>query len=563
MAERTFRDIQKAYEVLSDPERRAVYDHFGEEGLQSSWSVAVRGRTPAEMRAEFERQTRMQQAADAESLVKSRGEFSATIDAAPLFAPAAAPRLLVPPGLAPLSPRAKPPTLKQRLDKVSCTQLVGKHGFDVQTSATTSVSISGQMLSRGRMGGGNLIGTVKTQWSPHFFSEWSATLLHPHIVTAKGLYTVDDNMFFNYAIVAQALGIPPSVTVTWGQRLSSTSPLTGFSSYKSGAYTIGGWGVGPNGMPLQHDTGALVMGITKQEQTGPGWTAQATMSEADLSIGYDWNVRVLGGIMVRSGIVLGTGSGLAMFTNGERRVTENIRLMLGMECGLLSGVMVKVRVSRLGQRIVLPILLSPSFRADLAAAATLVPAAAIVLSHFFYFVPMRQRRRAEQLANLRRDNREVIEQRHTSAEQTRELLRAQALKRAETELAHQGVVILQAYYGRRDTFPAPRAVAAETLADKRAVLDLVVQDPEVPTDLLSQSQPLWWDVRVALQMLVNQSQLVIPAGRTKSKLVGFFDPCTGEKKHLFVRYLFRGALHELVVDDLGALALPLRSHQLE
>lgn len=508
MAENTFRDIQKAYEVLSDPERRAVYDHFGEEGLQSSWSVAVRGQSPAEMRAEFERQSRLRQAADAESLVKSRGEFSATVNASSLFAPN-------PTVVNPLRPRRAPLTFSDRLERVDCTQLMGKHGFDMQTSSSTVVSVSGQMLSRGNMGGGNLIGTVKTQWSPHFFSEISATMLKPHVLTSKGQYTVDDNLFFTYAIVSQTMAAPPSVTMTWGQRLSSKSSLTGFSSYKTGAYTIGDWGMGKDGNPVVDDTGALIVGVTKQEPTGPGWTFQTTMSEVDLSFGYDWNMRVLGGVMVRSGVVLGTGNGFSVFTNGERRITENIRLMLGMECGLLTGVMFKVRVSRLGQRIVVPILLSPNFRTDLAGAATLLPAAAIALSHYFYFVPKKQRMIAERVAKLRRENMGVIEQRRASAEQTRELLRGQALKRAESEFSKSGVVIIQGYYGNKAKFPAPMDLAASVLTNKDDLMKIVSRDPEMPLDTLSENQPMWWDVRVALQMLVNQSQLVIPAGRSK------------------------------------------------
>lgn len=32
----------------------------------------------------------------------------------------------------------------------------------------------------------------------------------------------------------------------------------------------------------------------------------------------------------------------------------------------------------------------------------------------------------------------------------------------------------------------------------------------------------------------------------------------GEKKHLLIRYVFRDSLHELIVDDVGAVAAPLR-----
>ncbi|WFD45364.1 hypothetical protein MPSI1_004046 [Malassezia psittaci] len=512
MAEQSFRDIQKAYEVLSNPEQRAVYDHLGEAGLKSSWSLTVPGQSPAELRAEMERQARIRQAADAEALVKSRGEFAATIDASSLFAPAVQKPIISP--LAP--PRiVAPPSLSDRLEKVNCTQLIGKHSFETQTSNTTAISISGQMMSRGGMGGGNLIGTVKTHWSPKFFSEVSATLLKPHILTSKGQYSVDDHLFFTYAIVSQTLAVPPSLTVTWGQRLSHQSSLTGFSSYKTGAYTIGPWGANQNGDAIAQDTGALIVGVTKQEPLMPGWTFQTTLSEMDLSVGYDWSMRVLGGILIRSGIVLGTGSGFSLFTNGERRLTENIRVMIGMECGLLSGVQAKVRVSRLGQRIVVPIMLSPTFRADLAGAATLLPAAIFAISHYLYFVPRRQRLQADRLAKLRQSNVEAIEQRRGSAEQTRELLRAQAWKRAEIEFQRKGVVIVQAYYGEKAKFPAALALSRELCEDQAELMKIAQRPDDVAHDVFSENQPLWWDVRVPLQMLVNQSQLVIPAGRSK------------------------------------------------
>lgn len=554
LAEKTFQEIHKAYQVLSNPEQRAVYDHFGEEGLNSTWSVATRGQSMAEMRAEFERQSRLRQAADAESLVNARGEFSAVINATSLFLPPANRLTALNPALAPTIQQNL--TWSKRVGLVSCAQIVGKHGFDMQISDRSMVSVTGQLMSRGNAGGGNLVGTIKTQWSPRFFSEMSASLLRPHVLTTKGQYTVDENVFFNYAIVSQTLAAPPSVTLTYGQRLSSISSLTGFTSIKTGTYTLGGWGADADGQPLRQDVGAMVVGVTKQQPDGTAWTFQCTLADTNQSLSYEWAMKVLGGFKIKTGLSLGTATGFTVFTNSERRVTENVRVMMGVECGLASGVLFKLRVVRLGQRLVFPIVLSPTFRADLVAAATLVPAAAMALSHYFYFVPARKRLTAERLAQLREERMDEIEQRRNSAEQTRELLRAQARKRAESEWAKQGLIVLQAYYGRRDTFPAPQDLSQVTLSDKEHVMALWQQDahPAEP----STSQPLWWDVQVPLQMLVSQSQLVIPAGRSKSKLIGFFDPCVGERKQLYVRFLFRGQLHEFTCYDTDAVAAPLR-----
>lgn len=61
-----------------------------------------------------------------------------------------------------------------------------------------------------------------------------------------------------------------------------------------------------------------------------------------------------------------------------------------------------------------------------------------------------------------------------------------------------------------------------------------------------------------MQALVNNSQLGIPSKRSKANLLGFYDCAMGEKKRLRVRYFFKGRQHELEVDDLAAVAAPLR-----
>ena len=59
------------------------------------------------------------------------------------------------------------------------------------------------------------------------------------------------------------------------------------------------------------------------------------------------------------------------------------------------------------------------------------------------------------------------------------------------------------------------------------------------------------------------THLTFPSGRSKSTLLGFYDPAMGEKKRLRIRYRFRGKVHEAVWEGNEAVALPMRSHMLE
>lgn len=57
-ADARFAALQRAYEILSDPAKRAIYDEFGESGLKTQWEVSTKGKTPAEVCATATRRDR-------------------------------------------------------------------------------------------------------------------------------------------------------------------------------------------------------------------------------------------------------------------------------------------------------------------------------------------------------------------------------------------------------------------------------------------------------------------------------------------------------------------------
>ncbi len=69
------------------------------------------------------------------------------------------------------------------------------------------------------------------------------------------------------------------------------------------------------------------------------------------------------------------------------------------------------------------------------------------------------------------------------------------------------------------------------------------------------------DVKIPIQVMVSESQLLIPGGTSKSGILGFYDIKPGTTKHLRIRYRFRGALHETTFEEFQQVILPQRHHK--
>lgn len=162
--------------------------------MKSTWSVGLRGKSPSEMRAEFERQRNTKITEDVEKLLKSKAELTTSLDFIALFAPAS--RFQRGPKIGDVGlnkDNVRGPNLFDRWNRCGVSSLVGKASNEVGITDRTSMNFAAQMVSRNGMGGGNLVGTVKHQWSPRLFTEATMTLMRPRIFNVKGQYTWDEN----------------------------------------------------------------------------------------------------------------------------------------------------------------------------------------------------------------------------------------------------------------------------------------------------------------------------------------------------------------------------------
>ncbi|RHZ76473.1 hypothetical protein Glove_197g58 [Diversispora epigaea] len=520
-AESKFQVIQKAYEVLTDSTKRTIYDMFGEEGLNTSWEIGTRYKTPQELREEFESQNRMKRELEVENLVKSKGDFQLSIDATEAFDPydKGSRRKIRKPDF----------SLKNYYENIEITQLFMKHSFETQFQPETHASIVGQTILRNGVGGGNIVGSLRHTFSPKFWAEVGSSIIQPRVMSVKANYSFDPDSFLTVTSHSHTIYSPPSLFFTGGRRLGAR--ISGYLTYKTGAWNLGPWG--RHGLFSRRDKSAVAIGLnSNKERSGYAFEIQTGLAESHVTANY--NRKLLDNYHVKGATTLSTSSGLTTTILGERKVTENTKIALAIEFGIPSGILFRCRLSRLGQRITIPIQISSEFNLKLILWGTLLPVVTIAVVEQAILVPRRKKKATEKLARLRERHAEYISNRKSDAEESIRLLRPSVERKIEAEREKEnGLIILEAWYGNLSRIKE-------------------ITPENQPKEIL--------DVRIPVQALVHESQLTIPGGYSKSNIMGFYDPCMGEPKQLRIKYRFQRKIHEVSVDDSLPVACPLRSH---
>ncbi|GAA5899534.1 hypothetical protein JCM8208_000584 [Rhodotorula glutinis] len=519
-ADSRFAVVQQAYETLSDPHKRAIYDELGSSGLKTNWEVATKGKTAAELRAEYERTNRQQLEQNIENLVRSKGELTIVSDARVCFLREAdLERLGGPEKLGPL----------QRLQTITQRQVFLKHSYTTPLTPTTALVATTQVTARQGSGAGNLLLKLQHTPSQRLSLEMGTTLLRPRALTLKATYAPDPDSFVRVDVPVRTLDAPPKFNVVLGRRIYERT--TGTITLRSGAWALGRWG---EALLQPYSDSTLSVGLSHVT----GWGVEATAAMFVKQVSVSWGRTVLGGFKVGvQGVVTNVGAA-SVGVSADRRVTENCKAGMGLEVAANGAMTVKLRFSRLGQRINLPVIISSGLDYRLFAAFTVVPALGIIATNQLVLAPRKRKQLSGKLKELRKEHVEYIREKRKEALDAQALLAEHVKKRVREEEAKEGLVILEAMYG-----------VLEAVDDK-------VQD---------EAELRWLDVTVPLQALLppGLSQLTIPAGRSKASLLGFCDPAIGEKKRLRVRYRFKGRVHEAVWRDREAVALPMKGHLVE
>ena len=512
LAEEQFNEIQRAFEILSNENSRMLYDKFGE--VDSFWDLSF-PISKDKLLHEFEKRAEIEKEISSMKKLTSTGQIALGIDATPLF--------------------------RRKLHWVDIwnrecfPEIADLHviqTWQTQCTDTTKMRITADVLTLDGLGDSSLA------LSTHYYGTDDISIDTTGSFGAEtfillSIAKIYENGLLGVALKSASLSLIPTTTFSCARNLSEN--LSGFLSYtpdfnhqgKLSSCTIGVKFVDKN-----YTTGIDLVAARKACQVTLKQIVQyqKVRGKASASIG-------------NMGFVLSLGGTTAV--NQSTFFGINVEIKAGL------GVCLNLKLSRLGHKLQVPILLSEELDISFGIMALCVPLLGYNILDRFILKARRKKNKAQYLEKIRRDNQEILEARKKEALQAVVLLSDTIAKRLESE-GKDGLIILNAMYGKLpiSDFESPLLSPAglESFSSK-----LQAKFEDSPISSLS-----YIDVTIPIQALVHQSALEISNQFPKSDLVGFYDPCFGEKKKLRVMYQFKGKLHQVTVGDCEALVIPKR-----
>ncbi|KAF8345363.1 hypothetical protein F5887DRAFT_1158884 [Amanita rubescens] len=522
VAARTFLEIQKAYQVLSDPFLREVYDTFGEQGLTYNWDESIRSKSKEELKDIFKGVKRETLEKQWRNEIQPRGRLQCSIDASSLFEPYR--------GSATID--ALPVRLANRMADVRVAAYSLRHSVKKRLNDKTVASFTTTVSGREKKPAISFLGTVRHQFSPRLTAEATLVrLLAPHVFRLGANYEDENNVVSVKTTFSPFVpDRSPSVTITFDRRLFprrqtrgvfqlhiarepqlafdvlfpspfgvDTSSIAGENGPGSKPPSISGFARGKflRSIGIAFDT------FLPKFVAGMG----VVLTELALEVKFTFELGFEGLSLVFSG----------SWSNDSAEITAQTVLTP-------MAVFLQLEFAYLEQRLSLPIRLSQHHSPFIALWTVVLPSTAIAIGYHFILKP---RRRAARLAHIRAARRAHDEdsgaQREIDA--VTGILRGVAKRHMQSETAKGGLIILEAIYR--------------------------------PIEKDDRVSDLAQDVTIPVQALVRNSQLHIPGDQLKSSLPGFSNPAPFTPKVLCIRYLFNGRKHYTEIADGKSAVLPL------
>ncbi|EAZ16633.1 hypothetical protein OsJ_32105 [Oryza sativa Japonica Group] len=518
VATENFQRIRDAYEILSDENKRQIYDIYGMEGLNSGLELGPKLNKPEEIKEQLERLKRRKEEEKFLAHARPTGSIIANF------------------------------SVPQYLDGYGIMRGMGMSSeVQLPVSKKNTVVVGGNLVVNGTDGTGAASAVLRHQLSSVASVEFMATAglrslisvqtfrqISPHSTATSGLALslrdgsinlsnawtrqLSDNIVGNIQL---ALGTDSSISVGWQKKDEKNSAA---GDVKLGTNYFGA---------SAHYTRYF---STKSHGRVAGRVGSTAL---DFEIGGGRRISEFSTVRMIYNIGIQNISILELDTVINKvGMIKWESIVIG---GEVEGVSWRFELHRAGQKLVIPVLLSTDFNALLATSVFAIPSTLYFLLQTYFVKPYcLKREKQKELEKMESLSSQLTEARR-AAKKAQKLLEPVSNRKKNRQLEDDGLVITKALYGNR------KKVKESS------------ESNELNDDVASQVL----DVTIPLNFLVSEAgQLKLHEGIKKSGIMGFYDPCPGDPKLLLVEYTFHGQKYKVMVDDYAALLIPQDIHQI-
>ncbi|XP_032250531.1 dnaJ homolog subfamily C member 11 isoform X1 [Phoca vitulina] len=417
-AERLFNLVHQAYEVLSDPQTRAIYDIYGKRGLEmEGWEVVERRRTPAEIREEFERLQREREERRLQQRTNPKGTISVGIDATDLFD---------------RYEEEYEDVSGSGFPQIEINKMHISQSIEAPLTATDTAILSGSLSTQNGNGGGSINFALRRVTSAKGWGEleFGAGDLQGPLFGLKLFRNLTPRCFVttNCALQFSSRGIRPGLTTVLARNLDKNT--VGYLQWRWGIQSAMNTSV-VRDTKTSHFTVALQLGIPHS----------FALISYQHKFQDDDQTRVKGSL--KAGFF-----GTVVEYGAERKISRHSVLGAAVSVGVPQGVSLKVKLNRASQTYFFPIHLTDQLLPSAVFYATVGPLVVYFALHRLVIKPYLRAQKEKELEKQRESTATDILQKKQEAEAAVRLMQESVRRIIEAEESRMGLIIVNAWYGK-------------------------------------------------------------------------------------------------------------------
>ncbi|XP_037828288.1 dnaJ homolog subfamily C member 11 [Lucilia sericata] len=406
-AELMFNRTKKAYEVLSDPHKRAIYDSVGEKALRTDgWDLVHRTKTPAEIREEYER---LAQLAEERKLLQNtnpRGNVTINVNATEIFSPYD----------------------ESEMPRIEVSSMSISQSIEAPLTRRDTLTLSGNLMSANGNGNGGFVVCGRRLLNKGWL-QLDVGAGNGLITAVKGGRTLNSVLTLNAGAQMnfRENGVIPGLFSTLAVQLDK--------------HTMGS---------LTFNAGSQSSMTTQIDRTNErySWSTSFVIGSPHIYYSIAYTHKMLENeLKLKVAAKVGTFGFLAEY-GAEKKVSKYSSVYASVSLGVPTGVILKFKVTRSQQTYIFPIHLSEEIVPAAVFYATVTP----VIVWFFVkksiIEPMQADRKNIEIEKTKRNNEQRMTMRRQEANAAVELMQHTYQRIVEEETERKGLIINKAIYGQ-------------------------------------------------------------------------------------------------------------------